>query len=52
MPVHESLMHHDSQKFIFYDNFNLIFPVYDRKDFDFFFTFEEVTNVAFSLSSS
>ena len=27
-------MHHDSQKIIFCDNFYLLFPICDRKDFE------------------
>ena len=33
---HKSLMHHDSQKIIFCDNFYLLFPICDRKDFEIF----------------
>ena len=32
--AHESLMHHDIRKFIFYHNFHLFFPIYGRKDFE------------------
>ena len=33
---HKSLMHHSSQKLVFYDNSYLMFSICDRKDFEIF----------------
>ena len=47
-----SLMHHDNQKIIFFDNFYQMFPICDRKDFQIFSLIKEVSLLSTPLPLS